>query len=330
MLRDIAQREPRLRFEAHRVQGGSSYFADRIAQQLEREYRDRVRGRFNALNSHVFSGLCLTVASMLAGWLQQANTAEERGDLQQHTALSAYRVTVGRHAGQLLGDLTRCVIYGYAVLQATRRQLAQTRQYVDALFSGDEDDAAYIAAAEHRLQIGERRGAVMGSMLTTELRRLRAYIDRQEAEMDKWEQLRTAALAYLRFSPPGFPRVREIVGSADERTATYRDALDAYAAVPSNEDDLTASEQTRFQQLERDAAAATQPPRYLHHVNIILSKLAARKLAVSRPSRCDGEIGHGVKHEGSRFHAARAVSPGYSVLYHPCEMVALRLDAPRA
>ena len=261
MLGDIKQREPRMRFEKHRA--GSSYYADRVAQQLEREYRNSVRGRFTALNSHIFSGLCLTVASMIAGWLQQMNTTDERGDLQRHAESATYLVVVGRHAGEHLGDLGRGTIYGYAFLQATRRQLAQTRQYVDALLRGNEDDEAYIAAQEHRLQIGVRRGTTMGSMSTIELRRLRAYVDRQEVEIEEWEKLREVSRTYLRFSPPGFPHIREIVNE-DKRITIYHDALDAYAALTGNEDKLTESEHRRFRQLEKDAAAATQAPRYLH------------------------------------------------------------------
>lgn len=270
LLHDIEQRNPKSRFEEYRTSGGQSYFTDRIAEYLNREYRDKVRGQFGALNTHVFSGLCMTVATMVVSWLQQMRVAEQSGALERFVQSAGYIVNVGRHAGSHLSSLPRGVIYGYAKLSATQTQLVATQQALQVLLADDDDDPIRLAAEQYRVPFGDRSGTQLGAMSMRELRRLRAYVERQISEVEQWEQLRQAARTYLQYTPPGFPSIKNTGLGFSKRIVLekeYFSALDEFSALSNLEDNninLTRAEHSAFRHLQKRTYALTEIPQYLH------------------------------------------------------------------
>jgi hypothetical protein len=271
MLRDIEQHKPEQRFALYRKQKSTRYLTDGIDGAIDKAYRSRLRPRYT-LNTYIFNGLCTTVASMTSSYLQKMAEAREKGLLQQYEQSGAYVVKIGKHKGQALRTLGRRTLFGYAFLTPKREQCEEALRHMTLLLSGESDDGDWKQAAKYRMSFGRRRNRELGSMRTDTLRRLKLLVERELDRAEEMDELRKAAQACLRFTPPGFPRIRSD-GLSPERQRDlhweYIEALEDFAEFPDTGGEellfrnLTEDERQLFRELQRRAYAATNQPNYV-------------------------------------------------------------------
>lgn len=272
MLRDIEQRQPLQRFAKYRKRRSTKFNTQRIAAALYTIYGAKIHGRY-AINSHVFVGLCLTIAAMLSSYFQQMVEARKKGHLQRYYECAEYMVDVGRHTGKRLGSLGRKTIYGFAFIAPTYAMCEEALYHINLLLNQHgEEETLREAAEKYKMAFGPHRGRALGSMRMETLRRLRALVLRDEQRADQMEKLRKVAQDYLRFTPPGFPSIRGDGLSTNRRRELERlriDALEAFGQLPSDEDEpigylsLTEEEHRLFRQLEQRAFAAARTPYFI-------------------------------------------------------------------
>lgn len=280
MLRDIEQRRPQQWFAKYHKRNNTSYYTRGIAQELDTTYRARIRGRY-ALNSHLFGGLCSSLAALLAAWLHKMAEAQQKGVLKRYEECAAFVVPVGKHAGKTLGAVGRKVAYGYAFLQLTREQYAEALHHITVLLDQHpeeeelrkEAEQYVLPAASQKKKRGKKR--TLGSMRRETLQRFRAWAERGIAEAETYEELRKVAKQYLQFTPPGFPSIKSDGLSPDRQNELengYQETLEAFGALPVLLDDdgeeedeppaLTDNERSQFAELLQRSYAATHRHHY--------------------------------------------------------------------
>lgn len=271
MLRDIEQRNPEQRFAAFRKTNSTRYFTDGIAETIEKHYRATITSRY-AINTYLYGGIAATLASMISGYLQKVAEAHKRGFFAQFQQSADFVVPVGKYRGETLGTLGRRTIFGYAFLVPTREQCQEALTQLHVLLERYNDDPTITNTANtYRMRFGSRRNKPLGTARGETLKRLKAVTERYLAEMDAYDMLRVQAQQYLRFTPPGFPRLKSdglSVGRRQQLQTDHVQALDAFGALPEwDEDlldrDLTTEERTLFQQLQQQAYADTRAPKYM-------------------------------------------------------------------
>lgn len=231
-----------------------------------------MRSRYT-LNSDLFGGLCTSLASITSSYLQNVAAAQEKGLDCLFQKYAAYCVLVGKHAGQPLGSLGRKIIYGYAFLTSKREQCVEALRHLSVLLEEDPaDDAARQAAEAHRMSFGPHRKRRLGTMRVTTWRRLKAVAERELSRADAYDELRAAAQAYLRYTPPHFPGSHSDGLSTQRRQAMHAEHLalvELFGALPDPDDEadllnhLTDHERSLFAQLEHAAYADTKPPTFV-------------------------------------------------------------------
>lgn len=271
MLRDIEQHQPIQRFAPFRKTNSTRYFTDGIASTIDKHYRKIITARYT-LNSYIFNGLSVTLASMVSGYLQKTADAQKRGMLAQHQESADFITTIGKHRGKKLGLLGRRTIYGYAFLSPKREQCEEAISHINVLLEERDDNAVATEQAEaYRISFGSHRNKPLGTMRDATLGRLKAIAKHYLAQMDGYEALRKQAQQYLRFTPPRFPHLKSDGLSPEKRRQfheAHMNSLDDFGALPNLDDNslkanLTEGERTLFQQLQQQAYADVQVPQYL-------------------------------------------------------------------
>lgn len=272
MLRHIQRHEPLRLFAPYRKRNSTSYNTDAIAEEISRRYRELIRSRFT-MNGSVFGGLCSHLASNISGWLQKMTEAEQKGFLRRYAECSEFMVTFGKHRGKALKELSRDALFGFAFLQPTREQLERQLRYVDVLVNDHPEEIPLRDEAEaYRVENGRRRGDALGSMRPETWRRLRLLAQRDLDRLEQIENVRTHAKDFLRYTPDSFPRTKSrVIISARRRqefVGQFREALDAYGALPEMDDEefaasLALNERALFRELQRKVYAATKQLRYV-------------------------------------------------------------------
>jgi hypothetical protein len=272
MLRDIHRHDPLRLFAPYRKRNSTSYNTDRIADAIDRRYREIIRSRFT-LNSSVFTGLCSHLAADISGWMQKMAEAEKKGLFERYRVCAEFIVPFGKYRDTPLKALPRDAVFGFAFLQPTKAQYERLLQYLDALLDDLPEEASLREEAEtYRLPWGRRKGHALGSMRPQTWRRLRLIMQRDLDRMDQIEAVRKVAQDFLRFTPPRFPEKQSGVLSQARRNdlqEKYLEALQEYGALPpanpeaETEGVLTVNERRLFQKLQQQAYAATNQPRYI-------------------------------------------------------------------
>ncbi len=270
ILRDIAEHKPRERFLKFRKPRSVGYDTDRIADHITKQYRDKIRKRF-AINTHVYAAVCTRVAELLSHWLRDMTEAEKKGYLKRYADSAAYVIEFGKHQGLSLGSVGRKTIFGYAFLMPKPEQRHEALASIETLLNPyPEETRLFEVATSYRMPFGPRQGDALGNMRKETLRRLRALILEDEQRSAQIERLRAASQTYLRFTPPGFPRVGSDGISAKRRMRMQNDYEVAVAAFgrlpvgdPAGGPGLTEDERSLFRALQQRAYAATQQPRYM-------------------------------------------------------------------
>lgn len=271
ILRDIAQRKPEHRFTAHRKQQSTKYFTVGIANQIDKEYREKIRSRYT-LNSYLFDGLCTTIGSMVSSYLQKITDAREKGFVQQYEQSANYVVGFGRHKGNVLKMLGRKTIYGYAFLMPKREQCEHALNNISVVLANDRQNSEWNNAVKYKLTFGPRRNRPLGSLRNDTLQRLKLLVQRELQRTDQTDELREVAQSYLRFTPPRFPTIQTdglTPSRKHELNQEYINALDDFADLPNADDEiallnnLTRQEHQLFINLQQRAYAAASQLRYM-------------------------------------------------------------------
>ncbi len=270
MLRDIAERKPRERFRKFRTPRGFRYDTDRIADHINKHYRDKIRKRY-AINTFVYAAVCSAIARMISLWLRNMAEAERKGYLKRYAESAAYVIPFGKHQGKSLGSLGRKTIFGYAFLMPKPAQRHEALRFIDILLNQyPEEEPLFEQAEAYKMPFGPRQGDALGDMLHETLRRLRALILRDEQRSDEIEHLRAIAQTYLRFTPPGFPCVGTDGISATRRAHLEHESeetLAAFGSLPASDASailwMTENEMALFADLQQRAYAATKEQRYI-------------------------------------------------------------------
>jgi hypothetical protein len=209
---------------------------------------------------------------MTSSYLQKMTEAREKGLLHQYEQSGAYVVKVGKYKGQALEALGRKTLFGYAFLSPKREQCEEALRQITLLLAGESEDSDWEQAARYRMAFGSRRNRALGSMRPDTLRRLKLLVEHDLDRTEEMDELRKAAQVRLRFTPPGFPRIRSDGLSAerqDDLQREYIEALEDFAELPDISDEelvlhnLTEDERHLFRELQRRAYAATNQPSYV-------------------------------------------------------------------
>ncbi len=245
MLRDIEQHKPEQRFAPYRKQKSTRYLTDGIDGAIDKAYRSRLRSRYT-LNTYIFSGLCTTVASMTSSYLQKIAEAREKGLIHQYEQSGAYVVPLWKHKGQALGTLGRKTVFGYAFRTPKREQCEEALRHITLLLSKKATTASGSRPCGINMSFGPRPNRELESMRHDSLRRLKLLVQRDLDRAEEIDELRKAAQARLRFTPPRFPRIRRSDGLSPERQRDlqheYIEALEDYAGLPDIGDEELVSE----------------------------------------------------------------------------------------
>ena len=122
------------------------------------------------------------------------------------------------------------------------------------------------------MAFGPHRNRELGILRETTLNRIKLLVERDLQRADMFDELRTVAQSYLKFTPPSFPNIRSqglTPGQKQKLEQDYIQALEdfGYLSAIENEplllDNLAEAERQLFRELQRRAYAATNQASYI-------------------------------------------------------------------